>query len=75
MVCHIDFIVIPGKMLRSGNKIPTVKTGISLNRISLNRGSAPYILLKLLPGKRTLYRYSGNIVKPKIVKPGFHCIW
>ena len=27
-----DFIVIPGKILRSGNKIPIVKPGISLNR-------------------------------------------
>ena len=52
MVCHIDFIVIPGKILSSGNKIPIVKPGISLNRRLLNQGSAPYILLKLSPGKR-----------------------
>ena len=45
VVCHVGFIVIPGKILLSGNKIPIVKPGISLNRISLNRGSAPYILL------------------------------
>ena len=47
MVCYIDFIVIPGKILRLGNKIPIVKP-----KIRLNWGSAPYILLKLLPGKR-----------------------
>ena len=76
MVCHIDFIVIPGTILRSGNKIPIVKLGISLNRRSLNWGSAPYITFA---GETNLYRYTGNIVKPKIViphivKPGFHCI-
>ena len=32
VVCHIDFIVIQGMILRSGNKIPIVKPGISLNR-------------------------------------------
>ena len=45
VVCHIDFIVIPGKILRLGNKIHIVKPGILLNRRSLKWGSAPYILL------------------------------
>ena len=35
VVCHIDFIVIPGKILRSGNKIPNVKPGISLTLFHL----------------------------------------
>ena len=45
VVCHIDFNVIPGKILRSGNKIPIIKPRISLNRRSLNWGSVPYTLL------------------------------
>ena len=69
VVNHIDFIVIPGKILRSGHKIPIVKPGISLTRRSLNWGCAPYILLYLFRGTN-VYRYTGNIVKPKIVKPG-----
>ena len=70
VVCDIDFIVITGNILRSVNDIPIVKSGISLYRRSLYRGSAPYTLLYLLLGKRML------IIKPgisKIVKPGFHC--
>ena len=61
MVNHIDFIVIPGKILRSGHKIPIVKPGISLSR------SYTFSV------ETNVYRYTGNIVKPKIVKPGFHC--
>ena len=45
VVCDIDFIVITGNILRSVNDIPIIKPGISLYRRSLNRGSAPYILL------------------------------
>ena len=76
MVCHIDFIVILGKILCSGNKIPIIKPGISLNRRSLIWGSAPYILLQLLWEIKQMFIIiqSGDIVKPKIVKPGFHCI-
>ena len=33
MVCHMDFIVIPGKILRSGSKIYIVKPEISFHCI------------------------------------------
>ena len=49
MVCDIDFIVITGNILLSVNDISIVKPGISIYR-----GSAPYILLQLLVGKRML---------------------
>ena len=76
MVCHIDFIVIPGKILRSGNKIPIIKSEILLNRRSLNWSSAPYILLLITFARETnVYRYTRNVVKPKIVKLGFHCMY
>ena len=49
----IDFIVILiGNILRSVNDIPIVKPGISLYQRLLYRGSAPYISLQLLLGKR-----------------------
>ena len=76
MVCHIDFIVISGKILRSRNKIPIIKPGILLNQRSLNWSSAPYILLLITFARETnVYHYTGNVVKPKIIKQGFHCMY
>ena len=54
MVCHIDFIVIPGKILRSGNKIPIVKPGF-----------CPIHFTITFAGETNVYRYTGNIVKLK----------
>ena len=57
MVCDIDFIVINENILRSVNDIPIVTTGsivIPKNVIPVFCGSAPYILLELLLGKRML---------------------
>ena len=58
MVCHIDFIVIPGKILSSGNKIPIVKPKI------VKPGFCPLYFTITFAGETNVYRYTGNIVKP-----------
>ena len=54
MVCHIEFIVIPGKTLRSGNKIPIVKPGISLNLKIVELGFCPIHFTITFAGEKKL---------------------
>ena len=74
MVSDTDFIVITGNILRSVNDIP----GPSLNREYrytkiCYTGVLPHTDFTMaFAGQTIVDRYTGNIVIPKIVKPGFH---
>ena len=59
VVGDIDFIVITGNILRSVDDIPFCPIHFTIT----------------FSGQMIVHRYTGNIVLPKIVKPGFRCMW
>ena len=74
VVCDVDFIIITRNILRLLNNTPIVKPGISLYQRSLYMGFRLIHFTVTFAGQTIVDRYTGNIVIPKIVKLGFHCI-
>ena len=76
VVCNVDFIVITGNILRSINDNPIVKPGrniVSIPKIVIS-GFCPTHFTLTFAGQTIVDRYTGNIVKPKVVTLRFHCI-